>query len=77
MPQGTKLNIKSKDRDIILFTKIGIAFNTFGTTFCQYSKFYKKKKLSTSHVKNIIQKFYPKFFIQNVHDLFFVTLYID
>ena len=43
-----------------------------------YGKFYlkklsKKSYLQISHVKNIIQKLNPNFFIQNVRDLFFVT----
>ena len=61
--------------------------NTCFTAIKEWGKFYPKKviqiwrlKLSTqiSHVKIFIQKFYPKnFFIQNLCDLFYVTLYSD
>ena len=44
----------------------------------EWGKFYKKKSYpQISDVNNIIQKFYPKFFIQNVLDLFYTSLYIN
>ena len=39
-------------------------------------KFYPKKLFTNKSLKNIIQKFFFQiFFIQNVHDLFYFTLY--
>ena len=38
-------------------------------------KLSKKSYSQISHIKNIIQKFYQNFFIQNIRDLFYITLY--
>ena len=62
--------------NVILFQTFHFKFLNLLSSGAGIVNFIKKSYPQISHVKNIIQKFFTIFFIHNVRDLLFITLYL-